>query len=237
MKGCLHVVRENEVKLTLPGPSIAIKANGTIWFQGMPILGITDAKEKARCSALVSAHNYDKIPDEYFTRLGDNPSGLWAGDDAAFDKHPAKAEERRQADRKAIEEAKIVTIYLSSRGWGDYSSCEWIGDITRPDADILAECKRLLTTEYDVDQPNQSDDEIMGKINKARADWQTAPARKAAREAMEAEDIRRKIETGYCFSCETWCNGDCGHYSNDPRVKFERDIKDAAREANYGIND
>lgn len=141
-----------------------------------------------------------------------------------------------QAAQDAIA-ARTVKIYLSSRGWGDYSSCEWVGDITRPDAEILAECRAALTSGYDVDQPNQSDEELLGKIAQARADWEAAPARKAAREAAEAEDIRRKIETGYCFGCETWCHGDCGHYSNDPHVMYRRQLNDAAREANYGIND
>lgn len=55
--------------------------------------------------------------------------------------------------------------------------------------------------------------------------------------AEEAADIQSKIKSGYCFYCENWCYGDCGHYSNDPRVKYQRDFKQAVREANYGIND
>jgi len=145
-------------------------------------------------------------------------------------------QEEERARQREIE-ARTVMIYLSSRGWGDYSSCEWVGDITRPDDEILAECKHNLTTEHDVDQPSQSDDEIMVKIDKARADWEAAPARKAAREAEEAEDIRRKVANGYCFACETYCHGDCGHYSSDPQVMYRRQMREAAREANYGIND
>ena len=56
-------------------------------------------------------------------------------------------------------------------------------------------------------------------------------------EAAEAADIQHKIDTGYCFYCETWCNGDCGHYSKNPMIKFTRDLKQAQREADYGIND
>ena len=47
-----------------------------------------------------------------------------------------------------------MKIYLSSRGWGDYSPLNWTGDITRPDADILAECKDLLINGCDVDKRN-----------------------------------------------------------------------------------
>jgi hypothetical protein len=237
MKGCLRIVRGNEIKLTLPGPSITVKSDGTLWMSGNPILGSNDPAEKTRIGALVRGGKYDQIPAIYFTRLGDNPNGLWAGTDEAWANHPVKVEQDRLTALKAAAEAKQVRIYLSSRGWGDYSACEWVGDITRQDDEILAECKRLLTTGHDVDQYNQPDDEIMAKIIKARSDWDTAPARKAAKEAEEAEDIRRKIETGYCFSCETYCHGDCGHYSNDPRVMYTRQLKEAAREANYGIND
>lgn len=145
-----------------------------------------------------------------------------------------ETEERKQ---KAEIEKRTVRIYLSSRGWGEYSSCEWIGDITRSDSEILAECRNRLTTEYDVDQPNQSDDDLLSIIKEARVKWETAPARKAAREAEEKADIQSKIKSGYCFYCETWCHGDCGHYSNDPSVKYRRDFNQAAREANYGIND
>ena len=237
MKGCLRIVRGNEVKLALPGPSIVEKPDGTLWMSGNPILGIDDPEEKKRIAAFAKARKYNQIPSKYFTRLGDNPNGLWAGTDEEWAKHPAKSEQDRKAAEKAAEQAKQVRIYLSSRGWSDYSACEWIGDITRPDSEILAECRHRLSTEYDVDLPNQSDEEIMGEITEARNNWETAPTRKAAREAVEAEDIRRKVETGYCFNCGTWCHGDCGHYSNDPMVKFRRDLNQAQREANYGIND
>lgn len=56
-------------------------------------------------------------------------------------------------------------------------------------------------------------------------------------EAEEAADIQSKIRSGYCFNCETWCDGDCGHYSNDPTIKYRRDLDQTEREANYGIND
>jgi hypothetical protein len=56
-------------------------------------------------------------------------------------------------------------------------------------------------------------------------------------EAEDATDIKNKIDTGYCFYCETWCHGDCGHYNNNPEIKFRRDLQQAQREAAYGINE
>lgn len=114
-------------------------------------------------------------------------------------------------------QSRIVKIYLSSRGWGDYSPVEWIGDITRPDAEIIVECQHMIETGHDVDK-NLSDAEIKEKITAAREAWETAPARKAAREQAEKEDIQNKIDSGYCFYCESWCYGDCGHYTPKPRI-------------------
>lgn len=205
MKGCLHIVRGSEKKLTLPGPSVQIKNDGTIWYEGNPLLGIDDPAVKARVVILIKAHKYSAIPAEYYTRLGDNPNGLWAGNDAAWSNHPVKI----VADHKAIEQsaqaAKMVSIHLSSRGWGDYSSLTWHGDITRPDSEILAECRKALASANDVDQPNQSDNELIGKIVSARTQWAGKPAR-------EAEEIRYRESlkiNGCCPKCGTWCYGDC----------------------------
>ena len=238
MKGIIRIVRGAEVKISLPASTVTEKSNGSLWAHGMPILGITDKSISTKMAALVRAGKTEKIPAKYFTRLGDNQNGLWAGDDEAWATHPAKIATDKAAAIKATEDAKTVKIYLSSRGWGDYSPCEWIGDITRPDTEILAECKHLLATQHDVDQrTNQSDADLLTKIDQARDNWEKAPASKAAREAAENKDIQRKIDTGYCFFCESWCYGDCGHYSKDPMTKFRRDLREAEREANYGIND
>jgi hypothetical protein len=123
-----------------------------------------------------------------------------------------------------------VTIYLSSRGWGDYSPVEWSGDITRPDAAIMADCRERLARGHDVDQPNPTDADLLAKIHAARATWEGRAAREA--EAKAAEGQRRA--SGYCYACESWCDGDCGHYSNNPAVKFARDCQEGAREQAYG---
>lgn len=169
---------------------------------------------------------------ELWLHLGTNEGGRIVLTEAEY-REIAKA---REAEEAALR-ARTARIYLSSRGWGDYSACEWVGDITRPDTEILAECRKALAEGHDVDVPNQSDEEILGKIAEARKQHSTSAERKAAAEAEEAEDIQRKVSSGYCFNCETWCHGACGHYSNDPRVKFNRDIKEAQREATYGISE
>ena len=42
------VLRNNEVKMPLADPTI--KADGTIWMRGIPLLGITDAATKAKAA-------------------------------------------------------------------------------------------------------------------------------------------------------------------------------------------
>ena len=237
MKGTIRIVRGNDVKFTLPAAGAQIKADGTLWYRDLPILGITDPEIKAKVAADIKVKRFDRISADAWVRLGYNNNGVWAGDDEAWATHPAKLAQDAQDAIKREQERKQVTIYLSSRGWGDYGPVEWIGDITRPDVEILAECKTELATGYDVDQPGQTDDQILARITSAREKWEKEPARRTAMEAAEAADIERKIKTGYCFNCESWCYGDCGNYSNDPRVKFDRDLRDAQREANYGITD
>lgn len=228
MKGCIYIVRGNELKLTLPGPSVTIKRDGTIWYQDMPLLGLTDPAAKAAAVQAIKDKRYEDIPASAYTRLGENDNGLWAGDDKAWATYPAKlAADKIEAERR-IEEAKVVSISLSSRGWGDYSSCEWRGDITRPDAEILAECKHNLTTERDVDKPDQSDMEIIGLIQAARAKWATP----------KTPYVEPTHGPGYCYSCQTYCYGDCGNYQ--PKLTLSIQLsraREIQREADYGIND
>ncbi|HDL19921.1 MAG TPA: hypothetical protein ENH40_06755 [Nitrospirae bacterium] len=227
MRGVLRCVRDGKVVLTLPGPSVTIKGDGTIWYSGNPVLGVTDPTIKDQIAKDIKSGNYDNIPADMFTRLGDNPNGLWAGDDDAWRTHPAKCvADKKEAVRKE-EERKLVTIYLSSRGWGDFSPCEWHGDITRPDAEILGECRDALNSEHDVDIVNQSDDEIMSKIVETRKKW-----------ATPKEPIKEPAYgPGYCYSCESYCYGDCGNYSTDPGVKYRRDLRDYQREQDYGVQE
>jgi len=87
----LRIVRDGEVKLSIPGPSADIKSDGTIWVSGMPILGIDDPKIKTKAASAVKEKRYNDIPADAWVRLGDNPNGVWAGWDAEWEKHPENA--------------------------------------------------------------------------------------------------------------------------------------------------
>ena len=99
----------------------------------------------------------------------------------------------------------MTRIYLSARGWGDYSPVEWTGDLDRPEAEIVAECQVLLARAVDVDEPTQSDEQIGVKILLARQALADAPRHAAEIAAHEAKRER----DGYCRRCESYCYGDC----------------------------
>lgn len=103
-------------------------------------------------------------------------------------------------------------IRLSSRGWGDYPALVWAGDITRPEGEILVEVRHLLSAGSDIDHPNQPDAELLEKIRGAKQAWANESARAAARAADEAAaeaEYKRRIKSGWCPRCESWCYGDC----------------------------
>jgi hypothetical protein len=68
------VIRDNEVKMPLADPTI--KANGTIWMHGVPLLGITDAATKAKAVDACKRQAWSEIPAEAYTRVGENANGL-----------------------------------------------------------------------------------------------------------------------------------------------------------------
>lgn len=68
------VLRNNEVKMPLADPTI--KADGTIWMRGIPLLGITDAATKAKAADACKRQAWSEISANAFTRVGENINGL-----------------------------------------------------------------------------------------------------------------------------------------------------------------
>lgn len=162
------------------------------------------------------------VPDEQVTA---NANARYAAKRAESNPHPSIITEQA-APALTSTPAKTdtnVRIFLSSRGWGDYSSCEWTGDITRPDAEILQECRHELESGYDVDMPNQTNEEILKAIHEARERWTAAQQHPAVSEPEHG--------TGYCYNCETYCYGDCGDFAPEPTLRTTvRKLKEAMRE-------
>ena len=66
-----------------------------------------------------------------------------------------------------IASERQIKVYLSSCGWGDYGSIDWVGSSKTPKDVFLAEARRLLAEGEDVDHRNQTDDELLAKFAKA----------------------------------------------------------------------
>ena len=91
MENPLRIVKNNELKFIFSGDQIRIKEDGTIWCLNRPILGVADDEIAETITANIEAGRYDLIPDEAWVRLGYNNNGIWAGYDAEWNQHPAKA--------------------------------------------------------------------------------------------------------------------------------------------------
>jgi hypothetical protein len=136
------------------------------------------------------------------------------------------AKEKAEAE---AEEKNTIEVYLSSRGWGDYSGVAPELDMRKPEAELIAACRLALSAEDDIDQPDQSDAEILAAINAAR----TKLARRNAPPAPAPI-----YGPGYCFSCESYCYGDCNDYQPVRTSRMiSKQAQAAAQEADYGIND
>jgi len=206
MKKYVYVVRGKEVKFMFPKSGVTKDPNGFLWYLGRPILGISDPSEKERIIKLIREDKIDQIPNEYFTRFGKNPNGLWVGTDEEWKRHPVKIEMDRREKERVMEYIKRTTIYLSTRGWGDLPPVEWVGDITRPDEEILYECKGLLKSASDVDDPCQTDAEILEKIKKARDRYEEKVARVKEDEEIDALGVTVKVlSSGKIPSGEEGC--------------------------------
>lgn len=163
--------KTNESKLRVP--NCTVRGNGTIWHKNEMPICITSheangAELKEKYAAAIRAKQFGVIADEHYARLGivGNMRVEYA-EDYETRMAPIWAEEERKREKI---EARQIKVYLSSRGWGDYSPVEWIGDREKPTAEIVAECQKRLTEGYDVDQPKQTDAEIAEKVDQAKQD-------------------------------------------------------------------
>jgi len=85
----------------------------------------------------------------------------------------------REALRQAEEETAkhTVSVHLSSRGMGDYQPVCVDIDVRKSESEWLESARNALDKAHDVDSPNQTDEELLEKINTAIAN----DAEKAAR--------------------------------------------------------
>ena len=170
---------------------------------------------------------HDKNPDDYI--------GVWyyRQRQLAFSKeHEAelrKAFEWAKTEGVAIlksqkeaddeKERRQIKVYLSSRGWGDYSGVEWEGDVNIPNEQILEESKKLLKSQHDVDLSNQTDAEILAKIVEAKTKWNKQNSESQTKGAELKAKFDEAAKTGQpvfiekymddCNDSDEECNLDC----------------------------
>lgn len=132
---------------------------------------------------------------------------------------------RLDADRRRREEleAKTVTISLVTRGWGDYGMVEWRGDITRPTAEIVAECRAKLERDTEKDR-DITDAEIAKEVADAKAAWAAKNAKRKVAAAHVEECKRRARETGERVKIESWVTNRC-HNGNDDQCSFDDAVR------------
>jgi len=95
-----------------------------------------------------------------------------------------------------IKRENSIVVYLSSRGWGDYSPVEITIDRRDGPPVWLKAAKDAFLGKDDVDRPGQPDDELMGRIMKEVAKFDKKASDKAEREKHISDCKLRAAETG-----------------------------------------
>lgn len=147
------------------------KPDGTIWHVlGMPILiGVRSESPEyqAEIEKAATDKKWEDIAPHHFATIGQHGNLIveWEEDYHKRPEHPSVLARQAKAQD---ERANRLTIYLSSRGWGDYSPVEWVGDRRRPTSEIVEECQNLLKSGHDVDRSIQTDLEITALVLEAK---------------------------------------------------------------------
>lgn len=166
--------------------------NGTQVKINVKTLVVTAIKEgiqvNVNCDRVIKSDvkNFDKhssfkgIVVVLFGNMTDGKRATVVLDKESSDKFDAiyqevsKEKELEEAKKKAEAqeiERKTIRIFLSTRGWGDYSSLEWVGTVDTLNDEIVAQAKKSLQTEYDVDNRNLTDADLYQKVQEAKQKW------------------------------------------------------------------
>lgn len=159
-------------EILLRMPQCTERSDGTLWAKnGIPLFvfrGLPNAEQlKSEYSQLFEYGRLDDIPLDHAARIGEI-RGLrvqWEEEYRKRPEHPARKAARIQ---RAEEEKNRISVYLSTRGWGDFPGVVWEGDRRRPTSEIVAECQTLLRDGYDVDKPDQSDEDIAALVEEEK---------------------------------------------------------------------
>lgn len=168
------------------------REDGTLWANAnskpCPLLVLSHLPnaEALKCKYLsaIKSGQFDKINPEHFARFGKiGPFIIETAEDHSKRMRPIW---EKKAKIRELEEAQTIEVYVSSRGWGDYSGITWRGNADRPTDEVASECRRMMAESNDVDDINQSDATLALKIEVAKAE----SAKKLA--AIEKRDADKK---------------------------------------------
>lgn len=119
MKRTVVVIRAGAVKLVLPNADI--RADGTVWYNGVPLLDgeATGCLPVADATAAVKAQRWSDIPAQQYARLGTSPSGLRVVDQDVWQAEQDEAarpacEAWAAAHPGAAERARISALFAAA---------------------------------------------------------------------------------------------------------------------------
>lgn len=158
------MIRGGEIRLRLHNPTI--KADGTIWQDGMPTIDgeSPEAKEigRAKLAELIKAHRYDEIPAAAYARVGLSATGL-----------RVVAEREWQEERRREGEAKITP---AEREYAEIMRLRYEGE--------------RITEEWGDEADTGKGYHMIAKAKERLAAWRAKyPVELAAK---DAEDLRSK---------------------------------------------
>jgi hypothetical protein len=214
------IIRNGEIKMTIP---VDVHSDGSIWARSSAGMQPVVSADKMAAAGYTKEQMAKWIKAGRLTEAA--ACALHMGDNGATQVlTPAEAEALLAPQRAAEEQTRKYTrtIHLSGRGWGDYSPVEWTGDIRRPDAEIVAECHKLLDGANDIDEP-QTDEQIAGKITEAREDlslWESGQKAEVDRIAALQVEAQR---TGKPQVINSWVTEDCTRRNVD--CSFDRAVQ------------
>lgn len=236
MRNSMIVYRKSKgaIVMRLPAHLVSIDGAGRIAARGNMYLTLGNESNAdalaawMRSAKSATAARRKALADELeprglvIARYGDNGDAVVIWDDEwatseYYRSYSAKLEAERK--QREAEEAKTVTISLVTRGWGDYGLVSWRGDITRPTAEIVAECRAKLDRDTEKDR-DMTDEEIANEVEAAKAEWAKKNAKREAA-AAHVEDCKRRAR-------ETGTRVEIRHYAtecHDPNEECSLDIE------------
>lgn len=78
---------------------------------------------------------------------------------------------RYLAEKSRYDANNTISVFLSTRGWGDFENLVWRGDKNLPDDIILAACKDLFDNSFDADSSFDSET-VLASIRQAKQQHQ-----------------------------------------------------------------